>query len=129
MSKSSFPRITWMPFGDSNRDKRRYDDSGRPFNVSGLSVPTPNVRWEVSYFSGSFQCRPFDATTGAPHPNVIAGATLYAQEPRNRSPQQVGSIAGSHGTLSRGHALCIDCGAGVLHVSWDFDEYKHPKID
>jgi hypothetical protein len=141
MNKSIFPRITWMPFGDDNKSNRRYDESGTPFKISALSVPTPDVRWEISYFSGFFQCQPYDAATGAPRNDVIAGMRFYAPEdhydPRPNTPKQllerktreVGHASGSRGTLYRGHAVSISSGAGVLHISWDFDEYKHPKID
>ena len=118
-----------MPYGDKNKNSRRFGESGIPFNVSAFSVPTPDVRWEISFFSGSFECRPYDAATGAPRTDVIAGVTLYAPRLPGRTPQQVAHIGGSSGSLISGHAVLIDCGAGVLHISWNFDEYKHPEIN
>lgn len=130
-----------MPTGDANKGNRQYDESGKPFNISALSVPTPDIRWEMSYFSGSFQCRPYDVGTGAPRNDVIASIRLYAPQdiydPRPDAPKkllerkarEVANIGGSSGSLSRGHAALIICGAGMLYISWQFDEYKHPKIE
>ena len=129
-----------MPFGDKNKGNRRYDDSGRPFKVSVLSVPTPDTRWEISFFSGSIECYPFAVTTGVVRRDIVADMTFYSPEdhydPRpdtpkqllERRPRQVASVGGYDGTLSRGNAVLINCGAGILHISWDFDEYPHPSI-
>lgn len=141
MPKQSFPKITWFPLGDKNKGKGRYDDSGRPFEVTALSVPTPDTRWVIKYFSGSFECYPYDETTGARRDDVTADVRLFAPEhifdprpdapkqPPTRRAQQVAIVDGYRGSLSRGHAVTISCGAGTLHVSWEFDEYQHPKID
>lgn len=140
MSNNQFTKITWIPTGDANKNNQQYDESGKPFKVSALSVPTPDIRWEIKYFSGSFQCCPYDAETGALRKDVTASIRLYAPQdiydPRPNTPKkllerkaiEVANIGGSSGSLSRGNAMLIICGAGMLHISWQFDEYKHPTI-
>jgi hypothetical protein len=96
--------------------------------------------WEIEVFSGSISCTPFKPT-GERDDNVIGGFQLFtpsnivnptpgaSKTDIDRRPTLVANVAGSKMRLERGHAVVVECGAGVLHVSWDYPEYPHPKVE
>ncbi len=133
-----FMLITWVCNSGENHGKKLRHENGTPFNLSAIDVVT-KTKWKIHAFGGAIECVPY-TEKGELDVNLIAGFRLYTPNNRvnpapdapktdvDRRPELVANVDGWRMRLERGHAVIVICGAGILHVSWDYPEYEHPKV-
>ena len=119
--------------------KRVRHDHGGPFNSVEID-PVTGMEWHIEIFSGGIRCYPKKGEEYIR--DVVASISLYA--PRNlynprptgdlkvdvdRRLSLVANVGGCTMRLQRGYAAVISFGVSSLHVSWDYPEYEHPKVE
>ncbi len=130
-------KVAWYPNGRADKVSKIKDSSGRTFDL--IVVDSSDKRtWKIHVFSGTIECTPYvekEMTKTRDH-TVLAAFTLYtpnatsthpeAKGHVDKRPRTVANFGSTSIRLSRGHAVTVGIGPGMLSISWDYPAFEQP---